>query len=131
MGITVRHNKKDTVGLLTKIQMMRREDENDTWLKHHIVNAFRPQSHNIQHYRIIYSFIPGKRIQDWLPDEAARNGHLFVVETLHDHDLHCSSTGGNLACQNGHLEIIEYLRGQTFTAQNMELTMLQRMAIWL
>jgi len=84
--------------------------ENDTWLKDHIVNIFRYQAHNIRHYRIIYSFIPGKCIREWTADDAATSGHLFVLETLYDAEHHCSSVlSADVAARRGYISIIQYL----------------------
>src|SRR3546814_20094830 len=79
-------------------------------LKQQIVNIFRVEAHNMRHYRLACSLIPGKSMRDMEPDDAAAGGHFFVVEAMQKHGRCYTRHGVNRACEIFNLELFHYLR---------------------
>ncbi|KAF0691183.1 Aste57867_17531 [Aphanomyces stellatus] len=57
-------------------------------------------------------------------DNVAANGHLDMLEYLHEHDATCTTDAMDLAAGNGHFEIVQWLdvmrmEGCTAKAMNM------------
>src|SRR3546814_5543350 len=60
--------------------------------------------------RVASALIPGRRMRNVEPDQAAGFGNLGLVEAFDERGLSCTQDGADAAARNGYVEIVRYLR---------------------
>ena len=87
-------------------------------LKSIILGIFDKHQHNRQYMRLISRYLPGTLLKDWTPKNAAKYGHLYIVQYFIKTNIICTKNEDynsaneqyiRISAENGHLSILEYL----------------------